>query len=192
MSDKITWNQIPGYFTFPTTYDRAVELAKNGDNFIEIGAYLGRSTAYMVQKIRESGKQINLFTIDPWTSESLEKCCMKCDVDDLFSQFQDYMKKAGAWDDIVPIRKTAEEACKDFIGLRFKFIFVDGSHLEEDVRTDILKYFPLLTDDGWMAGDDYNGAGGVKAAVDSVFPKERIKFIGPSNYPSWYVDAYSL
>lgn len=46
------------------------------------------------------------------------------------------------------------------------FIYIDGSHEYEDVKRDLVSYWPLLKAGGVMAGDDYNDEWpGVKQAV---------------------------
>ncbi|OQX22469.1 MAG: hypothetical protein BWK80_30400 [Desulfobacteraceae bacterium IS3] len=40
-------------------------------------------------------------------------------------------------------------------GIFPEFIFIDGSHVYEDVRQDIINYFPLLAPGGMMVFHDY-------------------------------------
>ena len=61
-----TWQDIPGFFDFQDIYDQAVEEAKDGDTLIEVGAFLGKSAAYMAEQIKLSGKDLRLFVVDSW------------------------------------------------------------------------------------------------------------------------------
>ena len=52
------YSDIQGWFDFHSIYNDAVAQAPDGAHFVEVGAWLGRSTAYMAEQIAESGKQI--------------------------------------------------------------------------------------------------------------------------------------
>ena len=60
----MTWKDIPGHFDFHEVYDRAVSEAQDGAIFAEVGVLLGRSTAYLCEIIRKSGKKIQVDAID--------------------------------------------------------------------------------------------------------------------------------
>lgn len=62
----ITWRDIPGHFDFHDIYEQAVAEASNGARFVEVGVLLGRSTAYMCDAIRRSGKRICFDAVDTW------------------------------------------------------------------------------------------------------------------------------
>jgi GT2 family glycosyltransferase len=62
-----SWDQVPGFFDFAAVYDAAVAAGKDGDVFVEVGCLAGRSTCYLATRIRESGKAITLYAIDPST-----------------------------------------------------------------------------------------------------------------------------
>jgi len=48
------WQDIPGWFNFERVYDLApVFLRNNKLKFLEIGSFLGKSTMYMYEKLKE-------------------------------------------------------------------------------------------------------------------------------------------
>ncbi len=55
---EFSCERIPGWFTFPQLYSQAVSEAKDGDIFVEIGAWLGRSTGFS-WSVCESVRQAN-------------------------------------------------------------------------------------------------------------------------------------
>jgi hypothetical protein len=57
---------IPGWFDFANIYDHMVRRARSGAVFVEVGAYLGRSTAYLARRIKESRKRIRVYVVDVW------------------------------------------------------------------------------------------------------------------------------
>ena len=62
-----SWDQVPGFFDFAAVYDAAVAAGQDGDVFVEIGCLAGRSTCYLASRIKESGKAITLYAVDPST-----------------------------------------------------------------------------------------------------------------------------
>ncbi len=69
---------------------------------------------------------------------------------------------------IVWIRKKSGAASKDIPDNTLDFVYIDGSHLYEDVVKDIKLYTPKVKMGGLIAGHDYN-LRGVKAAVHEMF-----------------------
>jgi hypothetical protein len=45
-------------------FDKVVELAANGMNFVEVGTFLGGSICYLGQKLKEKDVKVNLTAID--------------------------------------------------------------------------------------------------------------------------------
>lgn len=66
------------------------------------------------------------------------------------------------------INKTSDNAIASIHGL-YDFVWVDGDHATEQVRRDILNYWPLVRVGGVMGGHDYNLVHGVMPAVDDIF-----------------------
>ena len=56
--------EIFGWFNFDDIYTDAINNAKNGSNFLEIGCFFGKSTEFLCRKIKESGKDINVYVVD--------------------------------------------------------------------------------------------------------------------------------
>jgi GT2 family glycosyltransferase len=63
----VSWDQVPGLFDFAAVYDAAVAAARDGDVFVEVGCLAGRSTCYLATRIRDSGKAVTLYAVDPST-----------------------------------------------------------------------------------------------------------------------------
>lgn len=173
-------------------YDEAIKLGKDGDLFLEIGALEGMSTCYLAKLIRESGKKIQLYVVDPWKKETCSHSphdhARYRDSEDFYARFRAHTQEYS--EIITPIRATSREAFHQLKDKQFKFIFVDGSHDYSEVKFDATHYSQLLAPGGRIAGDDYWGGGGVRQAVDEVFGA-RVKFTS-HNYPSWYLDYPAL
>ena len=51
-----------------TLYDRAISEARDGSVFVELGCYKGKSTCYMIDAIKRSGKRISFYVIDNFST----------------------------------------------------------------------------------------------------------------------------
>jgi hypothetical protein len=62
-----TYKDVEGYFSFEPFYNYIGDnFLKNGMNIIEIGAFLGKSSIFMADKIKSKGLQVNFIVIDHW------------------------------------------------------------------------------------------------------------------------------
>ena len=89
---KPEFNYIPGWFAFDELYNQFVEEAKDGDTFVEVGTWFGKSTNYLVNKIKESKKDIKFTTIDTFKGtddEELHQNIVGAFNGDIFYEFID-------------------------------------------------------------------------------------------------------
>jgi Methyltransferase domain len=164
------YQNIQGWFIYQPIYDVMVHLAAPGAHFVEVGAWRGRSTAYMAVNIINSNKQIRFDVVDTWQG-SLDEEVHQSDPSvvngTLFEEFMNNMEPVKHI--INPIRMTSVEASKKYEDNSLDFVLIDGSHRYEDVVDDIMHWLPKLKIGGWLAGDDYEW-GGVKKAVNELLP----------------------
>jgi predicted O-methyltransferase YrrM len=65
----------------------------------------------------------------------------------------------------------------------FDFIYIDGSHCYEDVKTDIKNCQKILKTDGIISGHDYNSKTiGVIEATNEIFGKNNIEIFSDSSW----------
>jgi hypothetical protein len=169
-----SYKQIHGWFNYESVYDEVVLNAKDGDVFVEIGAWQGKSTAYLAQLIKNSGKKIFLNVVDTWKGtpdEQIHSVIVSQYGGDIFPVFQSNMEQLGLIDYITPIQSSSEEASKLFSGNSCDFVFIDAGHLYEDIKNDIKCWLPKVKDGGILAGHDYPTSKGVVKAVDERFPQ---------------------
>lgn len=165
---------IPGWFNFQIAYDKAVaELACDGANFVEVGAWLGKSAAYMANNLR--GKNVNFWVVDTWAGNKSEMLCFEPTISenngDVFPLFLKNMVSAGVIDMIRPIKMDSVVAASCFPDGFFDFIFIDADHTYDAVKADILAWSPKLKAGKVLAGDDYTELfPGVRKAVDEILP----------------------
>jgi len=179
---------IPGWFNFADIYDKAVKDASDGAVFVELGAFLGKSTAYMAQKIKESGKIIDFYTVDMWIQyatfrreEIQDFAKIKIYSDgSLFRTFIQNMCDREVLPFIKPIQLPSELAANLFKDFSVDFLFVDAAHNEHAVTRDLKAWERKVKPGSIWAGHDYTTHQGVRLAVDEFFVEGVVQTIGSS------------
>lgn len=166
------WDQIQGWFDFDRIYNEALDRVRCPSVFVEVGSWLGRSTAYMAEEIKRRYKPVQFFTVDTWegsTNEPPMQPIIEAHNGDLFPQWQRNMSRAGVIEYVIPVKMASVEAAKLFKNHSVDFIFIDGDHSFEMVSADIEAWRPKLKPSGVMAGHDIDRES-VRNAVERHFP----------------------
>lgn len=205
----MTYKDIFGFFDFEDIYDMAVARSKDGDRFLEIGCLLGKSTAYLLQKIKESGKDIKVVVIDTFegNGETHNENIRKHGGG--LSQLKAFVKNildCGLIDDLTLIDVASSNSLclpRTLSPLRtgileleppkepilissvygdghFSFIFIDAAHEYDAVKKDLELWYPKLKSGGLFAGHDYYPHTGVPKAISEVIGDVKI------SKSSWY------
>ncbi len=174
------YEDVPGWFDYEAFYAEVVSKAQSGSVFVELGTYLAKSAAFMMLKIRESGKDIRFDSYDIY-------CGVAHDADE-----KAMIAKHGS------LEAAARVCFKDCTGLdsaRFlhnadsslaaeryedrsvDFCFIDADHTEAAVKADLAAWLPKMKPGAILAGHDIDFPG-VRAAVLSVFPEEQVRAVG--------------
>jgi glycosyltransferase involved in cell wall biosynthesis len=181
------YQSIYGWFNYEYLYSDVIKSLPNKAHIVEIGAFKGRSSAFLAVEAINSGKDITIDIIDSWNGvddsgrepwsdyiDEPDKNQKKPD-GDIFEIFKKNLEPVIHA--INPIRKTSAEAVKMYKDRSLDFVFVDGNHHYEGVKQDLINWFPKLKEDGIMAGDDYNPSWGVIQAVNEFFGRENIEVV---------------
>jgi predicted O-methyltransferase YrrM len=168
------YSDIKGYSGFLWLYDMAIEEARDGAVFVEIGVALGHSIAYLAERVARSGKQIEIWAVDPWggyarNGEQQDELGDKKAGD--FSLFLRSMARHAPdeLDAIRVVRATSAQACRLFKPESIDLVLIDAAHDFDSVRDDIGYWQHRVKAGGILAGDDheehYPGVG--KACVQA-------------------------
>lgn len=181
-TQRLTWRDVPGWFDFQNIYDDAVAEAKDGDTLVEVGTFLGKSALYMGQKIRDSRKDLNFFTIDKFDHQDWTGAMRRHESEPLripqyeglnhYDAFMAILRDSGLRPFIKHMRWESTRAAQiGFSDGSVKFVFLDADHFPESVTDDIAASRPKIVHGGVMAGHDYGDPEwpGVKQAVDRFF-----------------------
>lgn len=173
------------WFSYPNLYKDVVKLAKDGDIFVEVGSWKGRSTSCLAVEIANSKKDIAFYAIDTWEGSIEHKeNSEKESLPTLYETFLRNMKPVENY--YFPLKLTSTDASKKFKDSSLAFVFLDASHEYEDVKRDIMDWLPKIKPGGILAGhdyypeDQYDWFPGVKKAVNEIlsdFEKSELCFI---------------
>jgi hypothetical protein len=165
---------IPGWFDYQNLFDEQVARAGPGAIVVEIGAYLGRSTAYLASRILRSGKPIRVYVVDLWDGwfhHDDQQSLPMNEGTDVFWHFMRNMRAAGLDAVLCPLKLDSVKAASLFDDGSVDFVFVDGDHGYEPLKRDLAAWFPKVRPGGTLAGHDYVNADfpGVRRAADEFF-----------------------
>ena len=177
---KHYYKDIQGWFSKlqAKLYDKEIARAFSQAQFVEVGAWKGKSTAYMAVGIINSGKFIKLNIVDTWkgSNEVSHKRDQAIIDGTLYEEFCANMEPVKYL--INTYRMTSIEASKEFNDCQLDFVFIDASHKYEDVRQDIIHWLPKVKVGGTLAGDDFHkDFPGVKRAVNEMFGEDNYQQI---------------
>lgn len=139
-------------------YINAVPMEKvlrenNVKTVVELGSWLGKSTRHIASVLPEDGV---VYAVDHWLGS--EEHVGSHHIPVLYEQFLSNVIHAELTEKIVPIRLKTLDAV-DYIrekGIVPDLIYVDASHDEESVYTDLINFYPLVQGRGILCGDDWH------------------------------------
>lgn len=193
------WKEIHGFFGYPSLFERAVKYASDNSVFVEIGAWMGRSTCCMGQLIKESGKHIKFYSIDTWEG-SAEHSNLLSDLNaqntSLYEQYCKNLQSCNVVDFVIPIQGESLNVVDQFEDESIDFLHIDAAHDYDNVIKDIKAWFPKVKPGGIISGDDYEPVcwGGVVEAVNEYFKNKSVLLIARDDFPLakiWYHKKHS-
>lgn len=186
----MTFEDIPGWsYGITELYDDVIVTAtsKRESKFVEVGCWLGRSTAYLARLIRESGKPIKLYAVDHGFGSPggddyyLHRPFLTAYGGNVFGKFVSNLRDCEVLDGVTPICADSVKAADLFAPLTLDFVFLDGAHDGDSVRRDLETWWPKVAVGGVLAGHDYDGCWpSVVEAVNRFFKVPRS---GPGEPP---------
>lgn len=152
------YENIFTHLTYEEKY-KLQELANTtrGTTYVEIGSYLGASSCFIASGIQLSGIAAKLYCIDTWNNDAMSEGNRNTGTE--FSENTEAFK-----DIIVPLRGRSEEVAKTF-DKEIDFLFIDAGHEYDDVKADILAWFPKLRPGALVIFHDIGWAEGVQRIV---------------------------
>ena len=128
-----------------SNFEKCLALVPERKRFLEIGAYEGRSTCWLIQHMENYG---TIYSIDPFPN-----------MPETEERFMQNTREAIKGTNIISvlIKNTSYNALAKLIDQKqeFDFIYIDGNHAHEVVITDACMAWGLLRQGGVMLFDDY-------------------------------------
>ena len=174
------WHTIKGHCDYRDVYDLMVQEFNDDSHFVEIGAYYGQSTAYMAVQILNSGKKIKFDVVDTWAGDSSSEYRdgqwgheLVTHGDKIFEQFKQNLKPVENYYN--PIRMSSINAAETYFDRSLDFVFIDGAHDYDFVKSDIEAWLPKVKIGGYLGGHDYMKSDhpDVVRAVDEKFGENK-------------------
>jgi hypothetical protein len=184
------YQTVPGHFNYENVYRDMIAFASQHteEKFVEIGVWKGKSVSYAGVEIFNSGKKIKLDAVDTWEGSPGEPILMKDESlvkGTLYNEF--IVNTVPVRNIVTPIKMSSVEAAKLYTDNSLFFVFIDGSHLYEAVREDILAWLPKVKSGGFIGGHDIDQTeefNGVRKAVDELIGPQNIKVYN-KGWASW-------
>lgn len=164
---------IDGWFNMEAQYLELMDFVKNNGIFVELGAWMGKSTSFIVTEILNRKKNIKFYTVDTFEgevngSDAIEnEAYIKFDLSTIYETYcknTEHLKSHYK-----TLKSNSSEAAKNFKNNSVDAIFIDAGHSYEAVISDIKAWFPKMKKDCIVSGHDYTSYLGVKRAVDEFF-----------------------
>lgn len=170
---------FPNWFAQYAEAEFATHLAdlagKPGLRFLQIGAYTGDATVWMLDQIL-TGNDCYLVDVDTWQG-SEEAAHVELDFAAVERYYDDRTLEYRTAGRLVKNRCTSAEffGGSSSFGRKCDFIYVDGDHTAPSVLADAVNAFQLLKPGGIIAFDDYQWHSG----------------LGPLHDPGVAIDAFT-
>lgn len=169
----MNWESVSGWFDYMDYLDLEVERASDGAVFVEVGVWLGRSTCYLADAVKRSGKKIVHYAVDNFAGsgcDGLDQTAAEYarSGKDLFQRWQENVAACGFAMNVIPIISDSADAARHFADGSVDFVFIDADHRREAVERDIRAWLPKMKPGGHIGGHDIN-RGEVEQAVSAVF-----------------------
>ena len=154
------------WFTYSSVYRLMVDKCQPNGTIVELGAWKGRSSAFLVVEAKNKSPDINIHIVDTWLGSEEHTEEMK---DNLYQKFKSNMARLdGLYKEH---RMTTNEAVHLFKDESLDGVFIDADHSYEAVKKDIDDWMPKVRKCGILAGHDYiQTFSGVVKAVNESFP----------------------
>lgn len=155
--DRATAAGVEG-FLHCDELEKLVELA-TGRDVLEVGAYKGLSAWGMAHTAK------HVVSVD-----TFQACDNGQDQMGRFTTLAEYDRVTAGFTNVARVPVSSEKAIELIPG-DFDMIFIDAMHRYEDVKADILRWWPRVRPGGILCGHDYGHGDfpGVKQALDEIF-----------------------
>jgi SAM-dependent methyltransferase len=200
----VSYADIPGWFNWQDVYSRWAREAPEGAVFVEVGCFLGRSLAFLLEELGD--KPATVYAVDPFVDDWIDPPRINGQLNagaeeglrtwggDLkaladahggpFESFCWHMREHSRLERVNVIRVPSPRAARLFEPGSVDYVFLDGDHNYSGISADITAWRRAVRDGGRLGGHDHTADyPGVLRAVSEEF--------GPGHHvsvSSWEVE----
>ena len=173
---------------FQELYSDMVNHFPDNAHFVEVGSWKGRSASYMSVEIFNSKKQIKFDCVDTWLgsvehTDPNSPFFVKELLDDKDWLYYQFLNNTRPVCDIInPIRLSSLNSVNLYQNRSLDFVFIDASHEYNDVKKDILSWYPKIKKGGFIAGHDFTTFEGVEQAVNELIINKGMNCVLKNSY----------
>lgn len=175
-----------GFFTDSEVFNHLIKIVKP-KIIIEVGSWKGHSAISMAKSLRAEGSSDSRIlcvdtwggSIEHWRSEKWkDDLHLRHGYPTLYERFLSNIIRSGLEDLIVPMPMHSQTAAKLLVedGIRADLIYIDAAHDYDSVMRDLESFYPLLTEQGILFGDDYPSPS-VAMAASSFAKKYQLRLL---------------
>ncbi len=155
-----------------------------------VGVEIGVCRGHSALAILEHGVRF-LYLVDPWSyydgiesGTDVDVATLKCNAEE---DHKNCLFRLAAYQNRFAIFRMPSAEAERYIPNNLDFVWVDGNHRYEWVKSDLEYYWPKIKPDGVLCGHDYTNSGscGVARAVDE-FAADRTRVV-EAVLPSWVI-----
>lgn len=130
----------------------------DGNVFLEIGSYLGASSCFIAEGIRNSSNSGSLYCVDTWENDAMSEGKR--------NTYDDFLHNTSKCRQLITVLRGHSIEVAESFPNKIDFIFFDGDHSYEGIKADFNAWFPKLSDGALMVFHDVGWAEGVQKVIE--------------------------
>ncbi|MBU6346911.1 MAG: class I SAM-dependent methyltransferase [Cyanobacteria bacterium REEB494] len=153
------------WFNSPSVYKMLVKNCRDDGRIVELGAWKGRSSSFLVVEAYNKSPKIEIHIVDTWGDNPYDGS-----QDQASKVYEKFVENMAPLNGLFQLhRMNTADAANLFENKSLDGVFIDADHSYEAVKKDIQNWLPKIRKGGILAGHDYNHSWpGVIKAVDEL------------------------
>jgi predicted O-methyltransferase YrrM len=148
---------IHGWFDFRDVYDYVAKTIPECGNFVEVGAWKGKSAVYLADRLEDINKPIKFHVVDTFKGD---------DETGMVEVLEEFKNNRG-FREISIIEGDSAGTASQFADDSLDGVFIDAAHDYASAQRDIEAWLPKVKKGGFFGGHDADSPG-VSKALESL------------------------
>jgi len=180
--DKVQKAKAGFSFDYGPLLDQLLARVPVNGLAVELGCFLGCSTAYIAQFFKQRQQAVRFITCDTFQGYAA--------ANQFYFETLNNLKACGVRDNVHVVTARSWDLADLFDSQEVDFVWVDAAHDYPSVQHDLEAWLPKLKSAHCIAGHDYSETG-VKRAVDEMAAEHnlRVQVYNPAGWQSWFFNS---